>query len=380
MQVIANVLKGVAIGLANIIPGVSGGTMALLLGIYERLIRAIHHIGLKTLAAPFRGRAALREQLRRVDALFLMSLGVGAAVAAVGVAELLLYLLERQHDPTYGFFFGLVLVSALVPLRLIKRPTLGVMGATVAGVVAVLGLTLAMSGEQRVETARRKAHMAAEKRAAEKLETDKPEVGQAPSGVAARSSPPITPDAGMTAFFVLAGAVAISAMILPGISGSFMLLLMGIYFDVLACITRTVALTKQLVSTVMGSGVTAGGATGGELMRELVVQLIPLAALGVGCVVGLLLFSRMINYLLETHHDLTMGFLLGLVLGSLYAIWPFKTHQMVAGSRIDLHNIWPSGFGFNELLTVGTTLLGAAIVAGFLLLEWRMGRRATVAR
>lgn len=363
MHVILNMLKGVAIGLANVIPGVSGGTMALMLGIYERLIRAIHNIGGATLLAPFRGRAALREQLRRTDALFLLSIGTGAALAAIGAAKLLLYLLEHHHDPTYGFFFGLVVLSLAVPLRMIKRRSVGVVVAAVVAVVAVVGLTLAMSGEQRLETAQRKAQLKA---------SSAHLVGSS----AAEYAPAVQVDVAATGFFVVAGAVAISAMILPGISGSFMLLLMGIYFDVLTYITRAVSLSKELVKLLFGASDSRQGVTLAGLLVDLGAQLIPLAALGVGCVVGLLLFTRMVNYMLERYHDLTMGFLLGLVLGSLYAIWPFKSYQEVAGMRIDLQNVWPGAFGANEMLTLATTVAGAAVVAAFLLIERRQQRAA----
>ena len=121
VRIVVDLLRGVAIGLANIIPGVSGGTMALILGIYERLITAIGNLGSSTLKAPFRGLSALKEELRRTDALLLFLLAVGALGIIVAVARVMPYLLDNQHDPTYGFFFGLVLVSVIVPYRMIKK-------------------------------------------------------------------------------------------------------------------------------------------------------------------------------------------------------------------------------------------------------------------
>jgi putative membrane protein len=150
-------------------------------------------------------------------------------------------------------------------------------------------------------------------------------------------------DARSIVLFLIAGAVAISAMILPGISGSFVLLLMGVYFDVLACINeRNFAL---------------------------------LGIFALGCLIGMAVFSRLINFALERFHDATLAFLSGLVLGSLYAIWPFKSFAVVAGQRVDKANILPVGFGGNEILTVGTVIAGAAIVGVFIWIEIKQEKR-----
>jgi putative membrane protein len=136
-------------------------------------------------------------------------------------------------------------------------------------------------------------------------------------------------------------------MILPGISGSFMLLLMGVYFDILTCITER--------------------------------QLVPLGVFAAGCLLGLLLFTRLLNFLLERWHDVTMAFLLGLVVGSLWAIWPFKSYGLAAGQRVDMENILPAGFGLNEIFTVLAALVGMAVVAAFLWVESRQGQAAAEA-
>jgi putative membrane protein len=277
-------------------------------------------------------------ELRRIDAGFLATLGIGAIVAVVAVAELLTYLLEEQHDPTYGFFFGLVLASVVVPYRMIRRKSIGASLAALVAMVLVVGMTLGMSGEERLQSARKKAAMKAA--AAEVVSGDDvpQEVAQA-----ARRGVPRTPRT-MILFF-LAGAIAISAMILPGISGSFMLLLMGVYFDVLACVTGR--------------------------------QLVLLGIFAVGCMIGLLVFTRLLKFLLEHYHDLTMAFLLGLVLGSLYAIWPFKSYGMAGGKRVDMDNILPQAVGQNELLTLVAVLLGIGVVATFLWIESRKGMRSS---
>jgi putative membrane protein len=191
-----------------------------------------------------------------------------------------------------------------------------------------------MSGQERLESAQRKAALkaaAAEARGADSA---------LPAAPAAENRVP--QDLRTMALFFTAGAVAISAMILPGISGSFMLLLMGVYFDVLACITGR--------------------------------QLIPLGVFALGCLVGLLVFTRILNFLLERWHDVTIAFLLGLVMGSLYAIWPFKSFGMAGGRRVDMDNILPSTFALNEILTILTALAGIAIVAAFIVVERKQGK------
>lgn len=339
-EIVVNLLRGTAIGLANIIPGVSGGTMALILGIYQRLITAIGNLGPRTAKAPFLGWRAFVEELKRVDALFLAVLAVGALGIIVAVARIMPYLLDQQHDPTYGFFFGLVLVSVLVPYRMIKRKGIGVVLCCIAAIALVVGSTLAMSGEKRLASEQKKAAIKAA--AAAKMDGD-PGKDEKAKEMAKRKD--LVPrDAGTMFFFFVAGAVAISAMILPGISGSFMLLLLGVYFDVLRCVNNR--------------------------------QWVLLGIFALGCGVGLLLFTRLLKYLLERYHDLTMAFLLGLVIGSLWAIWPFKSFGMAGDKRVDMANILPASFGSNEALTLAAVVAGGAIVAVFIWIESRQSKPA----
>jgi len=331
MTILIDFLRGVAIGLANIIPGVSGGTMALILGIYERLIAALHNIGPQTLRALFQGRAALVAELRRIDAGFLAALGAGAVVAILSVAKLMLYLLENQHDPTYGFFFGLILASVVFPYRLIRKKSAATLVAALLAIAVVVGITASLSGERMLRSAERKAAMKADV------------AGEVATPEAA------TFDVGRIAVFFAAGAIAISAMILPGISGSFVLLLLGLYFEVLSAV----------------NGLRSFG-------PDWLVHAAPLAAFALGCVIGLLAFTRLLNALMRRFHDVTMAFLLGLVIGSLYAIWPFQRYAMVAGERIDLGQVFPTTFGANELLTLVAAGIGVLVVGAFLVVELRM--------
>ena len=366
IQTLVNLLRGVAVGIANIIPGVSGGTMALILGIYERLITAIGNLGPGTIKSVFKGRKAFIDEMRRVDLVFLGTLGVGAMVTIVAVAKVMKYLLVEQHNPTYGFFFGLVLVSVVVPYRMIKRKSAGALVAAGLALVMVVGLTLAMSGEERLASAR-------EKQCLKIARTQAKAALKAGPGAKVASLPPVcdavvqqnkgkkvSMELGKLLFFFLAGAIAISAMILPGISGSFMLLLMGIYFDMLNCI-NTVRV-----------GITA------RQWGAITEPAILLAVFALGCLLGLLLFTRLLKFLLARYHDVTLAFLTGLIIGSLYAIWPFKHPEYAIpgdpSTRVDMHNVLPPGFSSDAILTAVAVLGGAAIVAVFVWFEMRQNK------
>ena len=127
MNTIRLFVSGFLIGIANIIPGMSGGTLALVLGIYERLIAALRNIGFQTVGCLF-GILTFRKgviddlktELRRIDFGFLMILSVGAVAAVLVSTKLIVYLFGSQHDVTYGFFFGLVLTSIIIPIRMLQ--------------------------------------------------------------------------------------------------------------------------------------------------------------------------------------------------------------------------------------------------------------------
>jgi putative membrane protein len=318
-----DILYGIIVGVANIIPGVSGGTMALVLGFYERLIGAINSISGATVISCIRAltlnkehRDAFREEFVRIEGPFMIKLMAGALISIGALAKLMSWLLEQQHDPTYGFFFGLVLVSAYTPWSLIKKKTIPVMLSIAIAAAGIIAVSELMSDDDIIRKAEARHQVTVQAEGA-----------------------PALPAAGIGtyAYHFLSGAVAISAMILPGISGSFVLLLMGGYFDILKAIST--------------------------------LNLPVLGVFAAGCLAGIIAFTRLLNYLLRRFYDPTLGFLLGLVAGSLWVIWPFKSSVMVANQAVYLSNRIPDSFGAHEIVTLGAFLAGAAVVTLMIWIE-----------
>ena len=248
-------LRGIAMGAADLVPGVSGGTVALITGIYGRLIAAIASVGIDILSLVLRGRVA--EAYRAIDGNFLLLLAAGIGTAIVGFAAILNWLLLHYPLPLWATFSGLVLASALSLVKQNYRSwslrdwsffTIGV------AVAVSVGLTQAIQM-------------------------------------------PLTP---LGIFF--AGSIAISAMILPGISGSFLLLLMGVYQPIIAAVVN--------------------------------LELVTLALFALGCGVGLIFFSKLLQRLLAVAEKATMATLFGFLLGSLVILWPW---QVTVSSVVDRH-------------------------------------------
>lgn len=290
---VVNWLRGLCMGAADIVPGVSGGTMALILGHYERLVNAISHVDRKFLSL-LKDRK-IKEALEHIDFRFIVALGVGILTGIVALASLLNYLLVNHQAYTYAVFSGLILGSSyLVSRRLKGWSGLGIVCMIIGAVIAwQICILQPMHGS-------------------------------------------LSP---LTAF--LAATVAICAMILPGISGAFILLLLGLYHPV----------TELIKGLPKGEFDVSG--------------LIILAAFGTGCLVGLLSFSRFLKWLLANHHDSTLSFLCGLMLGSLYKIWPFQRVTPETAElefkerRFDL--IWPGESSAS--LTLVIVFAGVALIA-----------------
>lgn len=249
---IVNLIRGFCMGAADTVPGVSGGTVALVLGHYQRLLVAISQFD----GAALRMLRARRwaELWRHCDLRFLIALGVGLVVGAGSLAATMHWLLENRMPQTFAVFFGLVLASGWIVAKSIRRWSAVVFVAmALAALFAfwVAGLTAAESRAQGL-------------------------------------------------YLFLSASIAICAMILPGISGAFVLLLLGMYHPV-------ITMVRQFVH--------------GDISLVLIGNLSLFAG---GCLVGLAAFSRLLRWLLRVHTDLTMAVLVGLMLGSLRRIWPLQ--------------------------------------------------------
>jgi putative membrane protein len=256
---ILTALKGAAMGAANVIPGVSGGTIAFITGIYERLINAIKSCDL-TAAKLLLGRR-FREFDEHVDFRFLLAIGVGAVVAIACLAKVLEDAFKNHPIPTWAFFFGLIVASIWGVGKMVKCWDAKAIGALLLGLGIAGGVLF------------------------------------------------LPHASGNSNFFylVICGAVAISSMIIPGVSGSFVLLLMGNYVLILSAV---VACFASLRSFSFGA--------------ELVGALSTLAPFGIGCVLGLVVLSRVLSWVFAHHHDVAVALITGFIVGSLALIWPWK--------------------------------------------------------
>lgn len=241
-------------GAADVVPGVSGGTIAFVTGIYEELLASIKSIDKIAIQALF--RFELAAFWKSINGNFLLVLLLGIATSILSLAKLVTSLLESHPIQIWSFFFGLVLISVPLVLREIKKWNLAAFISLLIGVVASYFLTVL--------------------------------------------TPSQTPEA--LWFIFIAGVLAICAMILPGISGAFILLLLGKY----------------------------------EFVVNALVQMnIPVILVFIlGCVSGLLSFSRALSWILEKHHTITVAMLAGFMLGSLNKVWPWKE---VISYRLNSH-------------------------------------------
>ena len=335
-------INGFLIGIANIIPGMSGGTLALVLGIYERLIGALRRIGLSTVkklleGATFRKNALVEAQaeLRRIDFGFLALLGSGAIAAVLLTSKLIVYLLNYHHDATYGFFSGLILMSILIPMRMLKAFGWKEVLVLLIAVALILSLSVG-TGEKQLDRVAYKSGIET---------TMGSEVSERGTGL---------PTYWELVLFFGSGALAISAMILPGISGSFLMLALGVYFPLLTAINTVLEGIPALLKGIFEP----------SMLRNLLI----ISFTAVGCLFGLLAFTRLLNYLLERYRNLTITFLIGLMVGSLYGLWPFREFAMIDGERIDTAHILPQ-LDMNLLITMAAFLAGCGVIYLFTRLE-----------
>lgn len=298
-------LRGVAMGAADAVPGVSGGTVAFITGIYEQLIESIRRISPAALRILFKqGPLACWQH---INGTFLLVLLTGIVCSLLTIARVVLYLLEYHPVLVWAFFFGLILSSAIWMLNQVSRWGSAEYVALIIGTAVALFVTSVTPVQAQ-----------------------------------------ITP---LTVF--LAGSVAICAMILPGISGSFILLLMGMYTPIMGAI-------KGLELDILGYFV-------------------------LGCGLGLLSFSHVLGWMFRRYHNATVALLTGFMIGSLNKVWPWKytTSYRInsKGEQVPLiqDNVMPVNFqaltGSDAQLLAALALMLAAGLMVYLL-EWKMNRSA----
>lgn len=261
------VLKGMGMGAADVVPGVSGGTIAFIVGIYDELINSIKSINGKSLKLFFTGKFAAFWKM--INGSFLFSILLGIGISVFSLAKIITWLLVEHPILVWSFFFGLVLASTWFVAKDIKGWNWKTILGFVVGVVVAFYITVATPAE--------------------------------------------TPS--YLWFIFLCGAIAICAMILPGISGSFILVLLGKYFFIMDAVKT--------------------------------LDLVIIAVFGVGAVVGITSFSRVLSYALKHVRNITLAVLSGFMLGSLNKVWPWKEQITTVVDGHDLmieNNILPNQY------------------------------------
>lgn len=283
--------KGMAMGAADVVPGVSGGTIAFISGIYEELLGSISNVNLKLFNTL--KKEGLKAAWKQVNGNFLLSLFLGIFISVVTLAKAIKYLLENEPILLWSFFFGLVLASIIYVAKQITKWNF----------ISVLLLLLSSFLAYYVTTLN-----------------------------------PLVNENSSLLFLFLAGAIAICAMILPGISGAFILVLLGAYKTILT------AVDDRDLKTI--------------------------ATVGLGAIVGLLSFSKILKWLFSNYKNYTLAALTGFIIGSLNKIWPWKEtltwRTNSHGIKVPFNQVSVSPFSFEGDPQIPFAVLLALI--GFLLI------------
>lgn len=285
-------LKGIAMGAADVVPGVSGGTIAFISGIYQELIDSINRINLKALK--ILKTEGIKPAWKYVNGSFFVALFLGIGISILSLAKGIKYLLANEPIGVWSFFFGLMLASILFLSKDIKK----------WNITTVLTLIIAVLVAYYITTI-----------------------------------PPLANGNGLFYMF-FAGALAICAMILPGISGAFILVLLGAYHSVLSAIDN--------------------------------FDLKIITVLGLGAITGILSFSKILKWLFENKRNTTMAGLTGFIIGSLNKVWPWK---QVLDKTIDAHgkeiillekSVLPNSFEGEPqiLLAIVLAIMGFSLIYG----------------
>ena len=261
-------LKGIAMGAADVVPGVSGGTIAFISGIYQELIDSINTIDLSLLKTI--KKEGIKAAWKQANASFLLALIIGIGISILTFSKIITHLLATQPILVWSFFFGLIIASILLIWKQISNWKPVTIVALLIGIVLTYYITIARPV----------------------------------------SSPDSYP------YLFLSGFVAIIAMILPGISGAFILLLMGSYETVMSTINQFREGFSQL---------------NGEILLNALTKL---GVFAIGAIIGLKTFSKILHWMFDHHKNTTLALLVGFMIGSLNKVWPWKE---VLETRINSH-------------------------------------------
>lgn len=295
-----NFLVGFFMGSANVIPGVSGGTMLFIMGAFNKLVDTLRTIGsLETVKMVFKGD--FKGIYHRIDWRFLLFLIIGVLFSFATLAKLVVYLLNEHAEPTRAFFFGLILASIITVNHQMKKWTVPAgISLVIAGIAAFAIISLV---------------------------------------------PVNTGDAWYT--MIICGAISIIAMILPGLSGSFLLLILGQYDRVWNAVGNVARLKLSFDDISM------------------------IALLAFGCILGLGAFVHLLNYLMKNFESVTIAALIGFMIGSLPRIWPFQHADLSSivlqkGKPVATRIVYdmPQSFDGKTLFTVLCALAGLGLVMG----------------
>lgn len=295
-------LKGMVMGAADVVPGVSGGTIAFISGIYEELIESINAINLNVLKVW--KKEGFIKTWQSINGNFLLALLTGIAISIISLAKLITHLLQSQPIAVWAFFFGLVTASIWIIGKQISSKSLATILFFILGAAVSYYITIA--------------------------------------------TPSAMPD--HWGYLFISGFVAIIAMILPGVSGAFILLLMGTYEVVLGTINQA---REGLLTGDFG------------LLSQAIQKII---IFGIGAILGLKLFSKILHWMFAHHKNKTLALLCGFMLGSLNKVWPWKN---TISTRLNSHqeevpflqkSVWPTQFEDAPMIFTALALM----IIGFL--------------
>ena len=264
-------LRGLAMGAADVVPGVSGGTIAFITGIYEELLNTIKGVNLGTLKSL--KQDGIAATWRKINGAFILSLFAGIFTSIITLASAISGILEQEGQTgekiaLWSFFFGLIIASIIYIAKQVNKWSVKDIAGLIIGTVVAYFITV---------------------------------VG-------------VSEDSSSLVFLFISGMIAISAMILPGISGSFILVLLGAYQPIMVGLKNTISALKVGDYGLM------------------IAEGLPIVVVALGCLVGLLTFSRVLSWLFKSYENITLATLTGFMVGSLNKIWPWKE---VISSRIN---------------------------------------------